>query len=104
MRLITLRQIAAKNAAAKKKNHAREAHHTEAQIAAKNAAANGKKTKCARDALAADEFGPWDSDEDEFGSWINKREAHHTEAQIAAKNAAKGSSAQSNAAQGVQGC
>jgi hypothetical protein len=37
----------------------------------------------------ADEFGPWDSTEDEFGSWVDKREAHHTEAQIAAKEAAE---------------
>ena len=71
----------------------REAHHTEAQIAAKNAAkAKAKAGKGGkRDAATPppDEFGPWDSDADEFGSWVDKREAHHTEAQIAAKNAAK---------------
>ena len=42
----------------------------------------------ARDAQAPDEFGPWDTEEDEFGSWVDKREPHHTEAQIAAKEAA----------------
>jgi hypothetical protein len=102
-------QIAAKNAAADKsgqKHQARDPHHTEAQIAAKNAAA-GKKDQQknqAREAAAApppDEFGPWDSTEDQFGSWL-KREAepepHHTEAQIAAKNAAKDKSGQKNQA------
>lgn len=51
----------------------------QAQIAAKEAkAASSKSDK--RDAQAADEFGPWDSDVDEFGSWVDKkREAHHTE-------------------------
>jgi hypothetical protein len=44
-----------------------ERHHTEAQIAAKNAAKK-KGGKQARDAQAPDEFGPWDSDSDEFGS------------------------------------
>lgn len=85
-------QIAAKEAAAAKKNaktHKREAHHTEAQIAAKKAAAkkkgNGKREP---EPQEADEFGPWDTTEDEFGSWVDKREAHHTEAQIAAKEAA----------------
>jgi hypothetical protein len=80
-------QIAAKQAAAKKKaGNKREPHHTEAQIAAKEA--TSKKKTNARDAQAPDEFGPWDSEEDEFGSWVDKREPHHTEAQIAAKEAA----------------
>jgi hypothetical protein len=66
----------------------REAHHTEAQIAAKKAKAEKAKAKAAtRDVPEPDEFGPWDSDSDEFGSWVDKREAHHTEAQIAAKKA-----------------
>ncbi|MCJ1233599.1 hypothetical protein MMC14_001557 [Varicellaria rhodocarpa] len=112
-------QIAAKKAAAAKGKHTRdvlrpmnsghgiprrtnkrEPHHTEAQIAAKKAAAakaTTTKGKHARDVPAPDEFGPWDSTEDEFGSWVDKREAHHTEAQIAAKEAkakaAKGKSA-----------
>ncbi|KIW35370.1 uncharacterized protein PV07_02068 [Cladophialophora immunda] len=61
-------------------------HHTEAQIAAKEAAkAKGHR---ARSPQAPDEFGPWDSTEDEFGSWVDKRSPHHTEAQIAAKEAA----------------
>jgi hypothetical protein len=77
-------QIAAKEAAANKKNHKR--HHTEAQIAAKEAAANKKNHQ--RSPQEADDFGPWDSTEDEFGSWLDKREPHHTEAQIAAKEAA----------------
>lgn len=80
-------QIAAKEAAGKgkgNKNHKR--HHTEAQIAAKEAAA--KKKNHNRSPQEADEFGPWDSTEDEFGSWLDKREPHHTEAQIAAKEAA----------------
>ena len=84
-------QIAAKNAAAaKKKAHTkREPHHTEAQIAAKNAAAAKKKHHAREaEAQAPDEFGPWDSETDEFGSWVDKREPHHTEAQIAAKEAA----------------
>ncbi|EXJ76930.1 hypothetical protein A1O3_10087 [Capronia epimyces CBS 606.96] len=83
-------QIAAKEAAAAKKNHKRGPHHTEAQIAAKEAAAAKKNHK--RDPQAPDEFGPWDSEEDEFGSWVDKRSPspspHHTEAQIAAKEAA----------------
>jgi hypothetical protein len=61
-------------------------HHTEAQIAAKEAATTKKNH--GRDAQAPDEFGPWDSEVDEFGSWVDKREPHHTEAQIAAKEAA----------------
>ena len=74
-----------------------EAHHTEAQIAAKKAkAAKGNTAR-----QAPDEFGPWDSTEDEFGSWVTPRgaeaeaEPHHTEAQIAAKKAkaAKGNAA-----------
>ena len=82
-------QIAAKEAAAKKKGHAkREPHHTEAQIAAKEAAAKKKTHAREAKAQAPDEFGPWDSEEDEFGSWVDKREPHHTEAQIAAKEAA----------------
>jgi hypothetical protein len=69
----------------------REPHHTEAQIAAKKAKAEKAKAD-ARDVPAPDEFGPWDSDSDEFGSWVDKRdveirEPHHTEAQIAAKKA-----------------
>ncbi|OAP59441.1 hypothetical protein AYL99_06739 [Fonsecaea erecta] len=78
-------QIAAKEAAAKE-HHSRSPHHTEAQIAAKEAAQT--KGKQPRSAQAPDEFGPWDSTEDEFGSWIDKRSPHHTEAQIAAKEAA----------------
>ncbi|KAH8805140.1 hypothetical protein F5884DRAFT_902211 [Xylogone sp. PMI_703] len=64
-------------------------HHTEAQIAAKEAAAK-KKGHNRREPQTPppDEFGPWDSEEDEFGSWVDKREPHHTEAQIAAKEAA----------------
>ncbi|RAO73516.1 uncharacterized protein BHQ10_009528 [Talaromyces amestolkiae] len=85
-------QIAAKEAAAAKKNahNKREAHHTEAQIAAKEAAAAKKAANHKREASPqeADEFGPWDTTEDEFGSWVDKREPHHTEAQIAAKKAA----------------
>ena len=70
-----------------------EPHHTEAQIAAKKAAkANQNNAR-----QAPDDFGPWDSTEDEFGSWVTPRdaepEAHHTEAQIAAKKKAKGNSA-----------
>ncbi|KAL7931201.1 hypothetical protein V8C35DRAFT_310658 [Trichoderma chlorosporum] len=113
-------QIAAKEAAAKKKggkkHEARDAeevpeddefgswvtrrdpHHTEAQIAAKEAAANkgdakkgdkkgGKKggKKDGKKQQARDADVPED---DEFGSWADKREPHHTEAQIAAKEAA----------------
>ena len=68
-----------------------ERHHTEAQIAAKEKAKEAKE-KHSRDVPAPDEFGPWDSTEDEFGSWVTPREveareAHHTEAQIAAKEA-----------------
>ncbi|EED15881.1 conserved hypothetical protein [Talaromyces stipitatus ATCC 10500] len=65
-------------------------HHTESQIAAKEAAAKkkGKKPKREASPQEADEFGPWDSTEDEFGSWVDKRDPHHTEAQIAAKEAA----------------
>lgn len=86
-------QIAAKKAAGKgkkKANNKREPHHTEAQIAAKAAKGASKKKHSKREAKAQapDEFGPWDAEEDEFGSWVDKREAHHTEAQIAAKNAA----------------
>ncbi|KAI9708739.1 MAG: hypothetical protein M1820_003694 [Bogoriella megaspora] len=94
-------QIAAKEAAGKSQNQPRqilhkrdpEAHHTEAQIAAKNAAGHPKKNQARQ---APDEFGPWDSTEDEFGSWVDKRgpEAHHTEAQIAAKEKAKGNNQQ----------
>ncbi|RFU35021.1 hypothetical protein B7463_g1282, partial [Scytalidium lignicola] len=64
-------------------------HHTEAQIKAKEAAA-AKKAGGKREPQTppADEFGPWDAEEDEFGSWVDKREAHHTEAQIKAKEAA----------------
>jgi len=47
---------------------------------------------------AADEFGPWDSDEDEFGSWVDKREPHHTEGQVAAKKAAAAASSNANSA------
>ncbi|KIX96925.1 uncharacterized protein Z520_07039 [Fonsecaea multimorphosa CBS 102226] len=78
-------QIAAKEAEAKK-HQSRSPHHTEAQIAAKEAAK--AKGNHARSAQAPDEFGPWDSTEDEFGSWVDKRSPHHTEAQIAAKEAA----------------
>jgi len=80
-------QIAAKEAAGKGKGHHKR-HHTEAQIAAKEAAAKNKHHN--RSPQEADEFGPWDSTEDEFGSWLDKREPepHHTEAQIAAKEAA----------------
>jgi len=49
---------------------------------------------------AADEFGPWDSEEDEFGSWVDKREPHHTEAQVAAKKAAAAASSNANNASG----
>lgn len=85
-------QIAAKEkAASTSKNEKREPHHTEAQIAAKEAAA-GKKSASHSKRIAfpqePDEFGPWDSTEDEFGSWVDKRGPHHTEAQIAAKEAA----------------
>jgi hypothetical protein len=52
---------------------------------------------------APDEFGPWDSDEDEFGSWVNKRSPHHTEAQIAAKNAAAGNAGSGNTGSGNTG-
>lgn len=70
-------------------------HHTEAQIAAKEAAA--AKQNQAREAVPPpDEFGPWDSTEDEFGSWVDKRDAHHTEAQIAAKEAAAAKKTQDN--------
>lgn len=94
-------QIAAKEAAAAKKhanNNKREAHHTEAQIAAKEAAAKKKAGHSKREPepQEADEFGPWDSTEDEFGSWVDKREAHHTEAQIAAKEAAAAKKAAKN--------
>ncbi|KEF53620.1 uncharacterized protein A1O9_10595 [Exophiala aquamarina CBS 119918] len=65
----------------------REPHHTEAQIAAKGAVTTGGKIHNHR-RQEADEFGPWDSTGDEFGSWLDKREPHHTEAQIAAKEAA----------------
>lgn len=71
----------------------RARHHTEVQIAAKEAAA-GNTNSCSsnkhrkRATPAPDEFGPWDSEEDEFGSWVDKRGPHHTEAQIAAKEAA----------------
>ena len=41
---------------------------------------------------APDEFGLWDSTEDEFGSWVDKREPHHTEAQIEAKQQAAAAS------------
>lgn len=66
-------------------------HHTEAQIEQKEAAAAAKgkgKGNRVRSPQEADEFGPWDSTEDEFGSWVDKRSAHHTEAQVAAKQAA----------------
>ena len=51
----------------------------ESQIAAKEAAAAAAKGNShhSRSPQAADEFGPWDSTEDEFGSWVDKREPHH---------------------------
>ena len=63
----------------------REPYHTEAQIAAKKGKA--AKGKAAKAAPPPDEFGPWDTTEDEFGSWVDKREVkrrepHHTEAQV----------------------
>ncbi|KAL7944951.1 hypothetical protein V8C42DRAFT_324182, partial [Trichoderma barbatum] len=58
-------------------------HHTEAQIAAKQAAA-AKKGGRKHQAREADVI----PEDDEFGSWADKREPHHTEAQIAAKQAA----------------
>ena len=67
-------------------------------------AAKGDVT--ARDVPAPDEFGPWDADEDEFGSWVDKRdveerEPHHTEAQIAAKKAKAAKDAESKAARDI---
>ncbi|MCJ1352139.1 MAG: hypothetical protein MMC33_002123 [Icmadophila ericetorum] len=92
---IAAKEKAAAEKASKKQHETREPHHTEAQIAAKEKAAEEKasKKKHSRDVPAPDEFGPWDSTEDEFGSWVTPREveareAHHTEAQIAAKEKA----------------
>ena len=79
-------------------------HHTEAQIAAKKAKA--AKTNNARDVPAPDEFGPWDTTEDEFGSWVDKRDIkargpHHTEAQVAAKKAKAAKAAKGKAVRAV---
>lgn len=83
----TKAQITTKEATGKKKaSHKREPHHTEAQIATKEAAAKKKKNHTC-DTQAPDEFGPQDTEEDEFGSWVNKREPYHTKAQIATKEA-----------------